>query len=248
MYNIIKKAILLVLLSVVLYPSFSFSQDDDYNSSFTVYTNNMYGSGDEVIINIYGYYLKKASVFDFKVYKINDIEGFFSRQLSNYSIDVLSKDSINLLSMCEEVDNFSKKMKVEGSGDYYYSYESVTYKPKQKGAYVVRVSYKNKVAYTGYFVTDIGTITEASSNSLLAFTVDRKTGEPISDVDLGFFLGTKKIGTGKTMGGLFFKTLEQVDRDYAAANEVSYPLVIGRKGDDIAVSDPYLYFGYGANM
>lgn len=248
MYNLIKKAILLILLTVVLYPSSSFSQDDDYNSSFTVYTNNMYGSGEEVIINVYGYYLKKSSVFDFKVYKIKDVEGFFSRQLTNYSIDVLSKDSLNLLSMCEEVDNFTKKLKVEGSDDYYYSYESISYKPKQKGAYVVRVSYKNKVAYTGFFVTDIGTITEASASSLLAYTVDRKSGEPISDVDLGFFLGTKKIGAGKTMGGLFFKALEQVDRDYAAANEVSYPLIIGRKGDDIAVSDPYLYFGYGANM
>jgi uncharacterized protein YfaS (alpha-2-macroglobulin family) len=250
MLNLIKKGILLILLAVVLYPSASFSQDEieDYNSTFTVYTNNMYGSGDEVIINLYAYYLKKGTTFDFKVYKIKDIEGFFSRQVSNYSIDVLSKDSLNLLSMCEEVDSFSKRMKVEGSDDYYYSYETVTYKPKQKGAFVVRVSYKNKVAYTGFFVTDIGTITEASSNSLLAYTVDRKSGEPISDVDLGFFLGTKKIGNGKTMGGLFYKSLEQVDRDYAAENEVAYPLVIGRKGDDIAVSDPYLFFGYGANM
>lgn len=250
MFNTVKTLVLGIITGMLLYPSFSFAQNewDEYNMSYTVYTNNMYSSGDEVSVNIYAYYLKKGAQFDFKVYKINDIEGFFSRQTSNYSIDVLSKDSINLLSMCTEVDNFSKRMKVEGSSDYYYSYETVAYKPKQKGAFVIRVSYRNKVAYTGFFVTDIGTITEASNNALLAYTVDRKTGEPINDVELGFFLGQKKIGVGRTLGGLFYKTLENVDREYAAANEVAYPLIIGRKGDDIAVSDPYLYFGYGANM
>jgi len=246
----VKKLMIAALFGIFLYPSILFSQNewDEYNMSFTVYTNNMYGSGDEVNINLYAYYLKKGAEFSFKIYRINDIEGFFSRQSSNYSIDVLSKDSINLLSMCDEIDSFNKRMKVEGSDSYYYSYETVTYKPKQKGAFLIRASYKNKVAYTGFFVTDLGTITEASNNALLAYTVDKKSGEPVSDVDLAFFLGSKKIGTGKTLGGLFYKSLEDVDREYAAANQVAYPLIIGRKGDDIAVSDPYLYFGYGANM
>ena len=238
-----------VFLLVMMLTSMSFSQEwDESNLSYSLYTNNMYSSGQEVSINIYAYYLKKNTVFNFKIYKINDIEGFFSRQTSNYQIDVLSKDSMNLLSLCEEIDSFDKKLKTEGSENYYYSYETITYKPKEKGAFVIRASYKNRVAYTGFFVTDIGTITEASNNALLAFTVDRKTGEPINDVDISFFLGQKKIGIGKTMGGLFYKALEDVDREYAAANSVTYPLIIGRKGDDIAVSDPYLYFGYGANM
>ncbi len=240
----------LLLLAAILFPSLSFGQNDneDLNMSYTVYSNNMYASGDEVAINIYAYYLKKGAEFNFKIYKIDDIEGFFSRQTSNYQIDVLSKDSLNLLGLCTEIESFNKRMKVEGDDDYYYSYETVTYKPKQKGAFVVRVGYKNKVAYTGFFVTDIGTITEASNNALLAYTVDRRSGEPLTDVDLNFFLGSKKIGTGKTMRGLFYKEITSGDRDYAAANNIAYPLIIGRKGDDIAVSDPYLYFGYGANM
>lgn len=241
--------LLAVILGIMFIPANSFAQnDDDYNMSFTLYTNNMYGSGDDITINLYAYYLKKGTEFNFKIYRIKDIEGFFSRQTSNYQIDVLSKDSMNLLTMCEEIDSFNKKVKLEGSNDYYYSYETITYKPRQKGAFLVRAQYRNKVAYTGFFVTDIGTITEASNNALLAYTVDKKTGVPISDVDLSFFMGQRKMGIGKTMNGLFYKTVEQSDRDYAAANEVSYPLIIGRKGDDIAVSDPYLYFGYGANM
>lgn len=250
MFSYVKKMFLGVFLGLVMFSSVSFSQNDwdEYNMSFQLYTNNMYASGQDVTINIYAYYMKKGAEFNFKIYKINDIEGFFSRQTSNYQIDVLSKDSLNLLSMCTEIDEFNKRLKVEGSEDYYYSYETITYKPKQKGAFVIRASYKNKVAYTGFFVTDIGTITEASNNALLAFTVDRNTGTPISDVDLSFFIGQRKIGVGKTMGGLFYKSVEAVDREYAAANNVNYPLVIGRKGDDIAVSDPYLYFGYGTNM
>lgn len=128
------KQMILGILGVILFSSVSFSQNDwdEYNMSFQLYTNNMYASGQDVTINVYAYYLKKGADFNFKIYKINDIEGFFSRQTSNYQIDVLSKDSLNLLSMCTEIDEFNKRLKVEGSEDYYYSYETITYKPKQK--------------------------------------------------------------------------------------------------------------------
>ncbi len=231
-------------------PAFSQNDNDmiDINSSFNLYTNSYYTSKQEVTITVSAYNIRKKPEFKFKIYKIKDVEGFFSRQTSQYSIDVLSKDSLNLLYMCEEVDDFNKVIKTEGSGDYYYSYESITYKPKMKGAFLVRAQYKNKVAYAGFFVTDLGLISEAGSNAFLSFAVDRQSGEPLSNVDLSFYLGTRKIGQGKTTGGLFYKGLEEVDRDYAAANDISYPLAIARNGDDVAVSDPYLYFGYGANQ
>ncbi len=224
------------------------NQVDDYNSSFTLYTNNFYASGQDVSITIDAYSIIKKPEFKFTIYKIKDIEGFFSRQTSTYAIDVLSKDSTNLLSLCEEVDSFDKTFKTQGSDSYFYSYETITYKPKSKGAFVIRCSYKNKVAYGGFFVSDIGMISQAANNSVLAYTIDRQTGEPINDVDLNFYMGTKKIGVGRTSNGLFYKGIDESDREFAAANNVVYPLVIGRKGDDIAVSDPYLYFGYGANM
>jgi uncharacterized protein YfaS (alpha-2-macroglobulin family) len=220
----------------------------DMNSSFNIYTNSYYTSKQEVTITISAYNIRKKPEFNFKIYRIKDVEGFFSRQTSQYNIDVLSKDSLNLLYMCEEVDDFTKTLKTEGSNDYYYSYETFTYKPKMKGAFLVRAQYKNKVAYAGYFVTDLGLISEAGSNAFLSYAVDRQSGEPLSNVNLSFYLGTRKIGEGKTTGGLFYKGLEESDRDYAAANNISYPLAIAHNGDDVAVSDPYLYFGYGANQ
>jgi uncharacterized protein YfaS (alpha-2-macroglobulin family) len=246
-----KIRILALLLFAALFAAQGKSQQNDnldYNSSFSIYTNNFYASGQDVSITINAYSIVKRPEFKFTIYKIKDIEGFFSRQTSTYAIDVLSKDSTNLLSMCEEVDSFEKTFKTQGDPSYNYFYETITYKPKEKGAFVIRVSYKNKVAYAGYFVSNIGMISEAANNAIISYTVDRTTGEPVNDVDLNFYMGTKKIGVGKTSNGLFYKGVDQSDREFAAANNVVYPLVIGRKGDDIAVSDPYLYFGYGANM
>lgn len=221
--------------------------NEDINSSFSIYTNSYNAVNQDVNITLSAYSIKKKAQFNFKIYKIKDVEGFFSRQTSNWTIDVLSKDSLNLLALCEEVDSFDKILKTEGSADYYYSYETITYKPKQKGAFLIRASYKSKVAYAGFFVTDLGLITEAGNNAMLAYSIDRKTGDPLSDISLSFFMGSKKIGDGKTAGGLFYKGITEEDRDYAAKNNISYPLAIARNGEDIAVSDPYLYFGYGAN-
>jgi len=60
-------------------------------------------------------------------------------------------------------------------------------------------------------------------------------------------MAQEKWESGKTAGGLFYKSVEESDRDFASENNISYPLVIGKSGEDIVVSDPYLYFGYGAN-
>jgi hypothetical protein len=89
MFKRMKNLLMLLIATAILLPSLSYGQNDndDINMSYTVYCNNMYGSGDDVTINIYAYYLKKGAEFNFKVYKINDIEGFFSRQTSNYQID-----------------------------------------------------------------------------------------------------------------------------------------------------------------
>lgn len=249
--NLFKKTVKFLAISgIIASPLAAQNINDalDFSSSFNIYTNNLYSSNQDVLITVSAYSIKKRPEFNFKIYKIRDVETFFAKQTSTYAIDVLGKDSTNLLTLCDEIDSFDKTFKTEGSENYYYLYETVKYKPKQKGAFLVRVSYKNKVAYGGFFVTDIGLISEAANNGLLAYTIDRNTGEPISDIELSFYFGQKKLGVGRTLGGLFFKEINQDDRTYAASQQFSYPMIIGKKGDDIAVSDPYLYFGYGANM
>jgi len=249
--NLFKKTLKFFAISgIFTFPLAAQNENDliDFNTSFNIYTNNLYSSNQDVLITVSAYNITKRPEFNFEIYKIRDVETFFAKQTSTYTIDVLGKDSTNLLTLCDEVDSFNKTFKTEGSGNYHYLYETITYKPKQKGAFLVRVSYKNKVAYSGFFVTDIGIISEAANNGLLAYTVDRNTGEPISDIDLSFYFGQRKLGVGRTLLGLFFKEINQDDRTYAASQQISYPMIIGKKGDDIAVSDPYLYFGYGGNM
>ena len=116
-----KIKILSLLIFASLFASHSFAQElEDFNSSFSIYTNNFYASGQDVSITVDAYSIIKRPEFKFTIYRIKDIEGFFSRQTSTYSIDVLSKDSTNLVSMCEEVDSFTKNFKTQGSDNYNY--------------------------------------------------------------------------------------------------------------------------------
>src|SRR5260221_12848482 len=139
------KILVIILFGVLITPALfaQLNTDlDDVNSSFSIYSNNFYSSNQDVSITLSAYNIAKRPEFTFKVYKIKDIEGFFSRQTSTYSIDVLSKDSTNLLAMCDEIDSFDKTFKTEGYDNYWYFYQTITYKPKQKGAFLIRASYK----------------------------------------------------------------------------------------------------------
>src|SRR5947208_5475157 len=85
-----------IAASTLFVPSLLAQNDNDMvdvNSSFSIYSNNFYSSNQDVSITLSAYNIVKRPEFTFKVYKIKDIEGFFSRQTSTYSIDVLSKDS-----------------------------------------------------------------------------------------------------------------------------------------------------------
>ncbi|MCX7877218.1 MAG: MG2 domain-containing protein, partial [Ignavibacteria bacterium] len=212
--------------------------------SFQVYTNSIYSPGETVNLYVYSYNTKKNNEFTFTVYRINDIGGFFSRQVQNYSIDVLGKDSLNLLYFCDEIHSFKKKLSVHGDKYFTYSEETFQYTPRSKGAYLVKLSCENKVAYTGFFVTELGIITNVTSSEVLIYTVNRKTGEPVNDVKLGFFLGQRNIGTGITQNGLFYKSLTEDDRNYVLENNIGNPVVIAEYGEDAGVSDPGLYFGF----
>jgi hypothetical protein len=82
----------------------------DFNASFSIYTNNYYGTNQDVSITVNAYSIPKKAL-SFTIYKIKDLEAFFSRQTSTYSIDVLSKDSTNLLYLCEETIGLKRSLK-----------------------------------------------------------------------------------------------------------------------------------------
>ncbi|MCX6165008.1 MAG: MG2 domain-containing protein, partial [Ignavibacteriae bacterium] len=244
-------AILIAFLSSAanIYPK---STSDDLSVSFYVSSNNYYYPGDKISVNLYSYDYtsgkkdkSKKVNFYFQIYKIKDIAGFYSNQTSRYSIDVLGRDSTNLTYLADEVSSFTKNYKPTKDYSYYYVNENVPISITENGAYFVKVTAGNQVAYCGFIVTSTGIISKAGSNSMLAYVIDRKVGNPVSNADLNFYIGSKLIGKGVSSGdGTFY---QEVKDEILKNDENKTPLIIGYYGSDIIISDPYLYFGYTAD-
>ena len=244
-------AIVLVFLSSAA-PVNSKPASDDLNASFYLSSNNYYFPGDNISVYFYSYDYsygenkKNRKInLNFQIYKIKDFAGFYSNQTSRYNIDVLGRDSTNLIYLCDEVGSFVRNVRTVSEYGYYYMNENVPLNITDKGAYLVKVSAGNQVAYCGFIVTNFGVISKAGSNSMLAYVIDRKAGSPVSNADLNFYLGTKQIGKGVSSGdGTFY---QEVKDEILNNDDNKIPLIIGKSGDDIIVWDPYLYFGYSAD-
>lgn len=252
------KTSITVFFAAVLIAFLSFAADtypkstsDDLSVNFYVSSNNYYYPGDRISINLYSYdYSSKKKDknrkvnFNFQIYKIKDIAGFYSNQTSRYSIDVLGRDSTNLTYLADEVGSFTKNFKPTKDYGYYYVNENVPINITENGAYFVKVTAGNQVAHCGFIVTSTGIISKAGSNSMLAYVIDRKAGNPVSNADLNFYLGSRLIGKGLSSGdGTFY---QEVKDEIMKNDENKTPLIIGNYGNDIIISDPYLYFGYAA--
>ena len=242
------KILAAAFLYVLIIQSFTFSQGKNIN--YSISTNNIYFPGDEINLNLYSYNYDNKNRdrkygFEITVLRIKDISTFYSRQSTKYSLDILSKDSMNLLYLTEKV--FSVKKTFNSKKDYGYGYlnESIPLSIESKGAYIVKVTSSNKVAYCGFIVSNLGLISKAGNNSMLAFVVDRKSGNPVSNADLSFYMGARQIGEGKTSDGLFYQKVNEEVK--ALKDEDLIPMIAGRLNDDVVVSDPYLFFGYNSN-
>jgi len=251
----IKKLFLAFILGAILSSGAvkkSEAASEDGSVQFYVSSNNYFYPGDNISINIYSYDYsnnnkKKRNKysFDIHIFKIRDIGSFYSNQTSRYSTDVLGRDSTNLTFLTDEIGSFTKNLKSTYDYGYYYVNENIPLNISEKGAYLIKVTCGNQVGYCGLVVTSIGVISKAGINSMLAYVVDRKSGIPVSNAELNFYLGANQIGRGYTSSeGIFF---QEVKDDVLKNKQDKTPLIIGKYGNDIVISDPYLYFGYDAN-
>ncbi|MEO8211281.1 MAG: MG2 domain-containing protein, partial [bacterium] len=238
-----------MILSILILPSILCAQGEGIN--FSISTNNLYFPGDDIKLNLYSYNYdtkkdkSRKSEFNISVLRIKDVNTFYSKQTTRYNLDVLSKDSMNLLQLTEEV--YSTKKYFQPKNDYgYQSFnEVISLNIKSKGAYLVKVTAGNKVAYCGFIISNLGLISKAGNNSMLAFVVDRKSGAPVTDAELNFFLGSRRIGHGKTNDGVFYQAVNEDVK--TGKDEELIPMITGSYEEDIIVSDSYLYFGYSQN-
>ena len=251
LFSIIFTFVLITFLSFAA-DIFSKSASEDLNVSFSVTTNNYYYPGDKISVNLYSYdyaYEKnkgsKKINFNFQIFKIKNVSDFYSNQTSRYSIDVVGRDSTNLIYLTDEINSFTKNFKTTNDYGYRYISENVPIYITENGAYLVKVTAGNQVGYCGFIVTSAGIISKAGNNSMLAYVVDRKAGTPLSNAELNFYIGSKLNGKGYSSGD---GTLYQEVKDEVLKNEENnIPLIIGKYGNDIIISDPYLYFGYSAD-
>lgn len=222
--------------------------------SFSISTNNLYFPGDQINLNVYSYdysdknkETEKNVQFLIEILSIRDVNSFYTKQSSRYNIDVLSKDSLNLTYLTNEVYSFKKYFNQKKEYSYFQINESVPLNIKTRGAYLVKVTSGNRVAYCGFIVSSLGVISKAGNNSMLGFVVDRKTGAPVSNADLSFYLGQNNIGNGKTTNGVYYQIVNNVENNSVEGEEAPVPMVIGKYNEDIVVSDSYLYFGNNQN-
>lgn len=240
----------ILVLSLTFLSGILQAQNDEKDINFQVSTNMYYTPGQDIQAYIYSYDYndkrKGKTNFEFTIYKITDLGAFYSKQVSRYGVDVLSRDSVNLLTYCTEFASFNKNLSSQNDYGYRYINEYVKVNIYDKGAYLLRVKSGNKVAYCGFIISSAGVISKAGNNSMLAYTVNRETGIPISNANLSFYLGDRKIGQGTTTDGLFYQVINN-DVKQNNADENLTPLIVGNIGDDVIISDAYMYFGYAGN-
>ncbi|MBS1518718.1 MAG: hypothetical protein JSS91_11580 [Bacteroidetes bacterium] len=246
--KLIKSALNLIFLLITVFPALALSRQDQQN--FTISTKNIYSPGENVSLNIYSYgnYGKKNAdnlMFEIEVLKITDPEKFYSFQASRFRLDALGSENKNLLYFTDKIYSFKKKLKSNREYEYSYFNEDISVNIKEKGAFLIKVTSGKKVAYCGFIVSELGLVSKAGNNSVLAYVVNRKNGEPVDNADLDFFIGSKKIGQGKTSEGVFLQVVNEVVK--GNSDENNYPVIIGKYGEDVLVSDPYLFFGYSGN-
>ncbi|MCI0448384.1 MAG: MG2 domain-containing protein [Chlorobi bacterium] len=229
------------------------SQDsEDYKETYKNYFPDFtitspafyYLPGDTVKINLYTPGIKTTSVFTVKVYRILNPEQFIISQPNRNTFSVVGKDSSNLLSLLEEKDTFTKKIHPKKKKN---TFDVIKHIPKQKGAYLVRIYLRNKVATCGFFVTELALITRFAQSSVLNYTANRITSEPVDSVSLSLYLNNQKIGNALTSGASNNYLLSSIDKETIFKLGNIHPLIIAIKNNEVAVSDPYFYF-YGGNQ
>lgn len=246
-----KKKLTTPLLFTVLLLLFTsgvlLSQNVSPGISYYINTNNLYYPGEKVSVYLYAYsYSDKVKereyTFEISVLKIKDVEGFYSNQTSRGNINVIGKDSSNLLYYTEDVKTFSKTIKINKDYGYIYLNENVPLNINENGAYVVKISLGQYVAYTGFIVSRYGIVTEVGNNSVLFYAVDRKTGMPVDNAELNFFQNGKSRLKGKTQNGILYgEYTPEIDGKNSYDKDI---LVIGQYEDEIIISDPFAYYNY----
>jgi len=121
-----------------------------------------------------------------------------------------------------------------------YSYRDVEVDLKEPGAYLLEAFNEKLMAHTVVVISNLGMITKSSPDGMLIFVSNKKTGEPVTEVNLSLVRNREEMATALTdKNGLARFT---VAKD--SEQEDASPLILGQKENHLVLSDPY-YWGFG---
>lgn len=161
-------------------------------SSFYIYTNKNILPEEEVQVTVSGYNLISRMV-TFEIYKIRDPIKFITSK-----IDLLNfkDDSFEEIKPFVELVNSIEKM-IE-TRDVWFNQKFSLGKVERKGTYIVKaINYKTPV-YSFFTCSEIGLISKRSIDEILIFVSNRKTSNPLSNIELKLISLDKKIYSLKT--------------------------------------------------
>ncbi|NOS85735.1 MAG: hypothetical protein HOP31_11390 [Ignavibacteria bacterium] len=218
-----------------LHPDYSIQTADNY-----------FLPGEPVPITISSTSITVPSEFTIRVYRINDPELFITKQNNVRQFSVIGADSANLMGLLEEtysVKHVLLPKRIKNTDNLWINRE-ITFTPKRSGAYLVRVTHKDKIATAGFFVTSISILTRYTHGSVLNFTCERKTGAPVDSVKHSLYFNSQKAGEQFSPYSAQNYYFTDSDRELFYRYGYVIPLIISQKNDEVAVSDPDYYF-YG---
>jgi uncharacterized protein YfaS (alpha-2-macroglobulin family) len=131
------------------------------------------------------------------------------------------------------------RWKQEVPNRYFSERQDVPVEALEKGAYVVEATDGELRAYTVLVVSELALVTKSAPGQLLAFSVERRAGNPVPDTKVEVWAAKKKLASTQTDAqGLGLMSLQ--------SDSYEDIRIMGKHGRDVAIVAPY-YMNISSN-
>jgi alpha-2-macroglobulin len=131
------------------------------------------------------------------------------------------------------------RWKQEVPNRYFSERQDVPVEALEKGAYVVEATDGELRAYTVLVVSELALVTKSAPGQLLAFSVEKRAGNPVPDTKVEVWASKKKLATTQTDAqGLSLMSLK--------SDNFQDIRIMGTHGRDVAIVAPY-YMNISSN-
>jgi len=222
--------------------------DGDRNGSqFHLQSARIYYPGEQgVSVGLSGT-IRRRGTMAFSAYRILNPVDFFARLPNPHAPGSTAGSDVRPVDVrdaarFQHVASWGHKPVV---GDRYWYTESVPVPLKQKGTYVVRATYDGHEATTVVVITELGLIVKQSRTDILAYLIDRRTGQHIPNAPITFsHPGGQPVVVRTGVDGVARTSTKQIRSDDITTGVV----VSGSSNGSFVIADSYHYRWYGRGV